>query len=158
MNDLVMAAAEAEEPPPRKRGRRLLLLALPLVAAGLGFGSGYAGLWSPLALLSGPAREAGPEIVFVDLPPIALTLPDTNPRMLHLVVKIETVAANRAVVEEMTPRLIDSFNTFLTGIAPAAFDRRGILEIVREELGNRARLALGEGVAAEVLIQEFAIR
>jgi len=78
--------------------------------------------------------------------------------MLHLVVKIETVAANRAVVEEMTPRLIDSFNTFLTGIAPAAFDRRGILEIVREELGNRARLALGEGVAAEVLIQEFAIR
>ena len=28
----------------------------------------------------------------------------------------------------------------------------------REELGNRARLALGEGVAAEVLIQEFAIR
>ena len=56
------------------------------------------------------------------------------------------------------PRILDSFNSFLSDIDPAAFDRRGVLEIVRAELQTRVDMLLGEPRVGNVLITEFAIQ
>ena len=139
------------------------MLALPLVAAGAGFASSYLGLWSPLALagLSAQTTAQGEEsghTTFVDVPAIDLTLPDARPRMLHLVVKLEVDEAHAEEVARLLPRVLDTFNPVLTGIAPEAFERRGILEIVREELRTRVRIALGTGIPVGVLIMEFGLK
>lgn len=164
MTELALAGADsAEAPPPRGRRKLLLMLALPLLLGGAGFASSYLGYWSPLALLGGSdtAAEATPDVpgtAFVDVPAINVTLPDARPRQLHLVAKLEVPAARAAAVERLLPRVLDTFNTFLTDIAPEAFERRGILEIMREELKTRVQLALQTDAPVEVLIMEFAVK
>lgn len=164
MTDLALAGPDAADAPPQRRGRRMMLmLALPLLLAGAGFGSSYLGFWSPLSLAGlgdqVPAAVPGaPATDFVDVPPINITLPDARPRQLHLVVKLEVAAGRAAEVERLLPRVLDAFNTFVTGIAPEAFDRRGILEIMREELKTRVQLALQTDLPVEVLIMEFALK
>lgn len=141
------------------------MLALPVLAAGTGAASTYLGYWSPLALVgmgTGTAKAAhgpdAPVVAFVDLPPINVTLPGPQPRMLHLAIKLETDEAARAALEHLLPRVSDAFNTFLTGVAPQAFDRRGILEVVRDELTARARAAVGNDIPVSVLVTEFALK
>ena len=52
-------------------------------------------------------------------------------------------------------RVSDSFTTFLAGIDPAAYDKRGVLEVIRAELVTRARMVLGEAPVKDILITEF---
>ena len=164
MTDLALTTVEDAPAAPPSRRRKLLLLALPLIAVLAGGAASYMGYVAPLAILclgggaAATGAEAEAEVVFVDLPAINVTLPDANPRLLHLVGKLETDEASREAVEHLLPRVSDAFNTFLTGIAPAAFDRRGILEVVREELVTRARQAVGEGHHLDVLVTEFTLK
>nr|WP_246175402.1 flagellar basal body-associated FliL family protein [Paracoccus limosus] len=138
---------------------------LILVAAmlGAGFASTYLGFWSPMALLK-PKAEEKPEVVavpqtqFVALPQIVLTLAGPQSRTLVMTVAIETDSANRATVEHLLPRLSDAFNSFLSDIDPAAFERRGILDIVRDELATRAVYVLGKSGFSDILITEFRIQ
>lgn len=158
MTDLALTTND-DATPRRALRRRMLMMALPVLAALAGAASTYLGLWSPMTLIGGAGPTADqPEAVFVPLPPINVTLPDTRPRLLRLALTIETTAAGKAKVEYLQPRITDAFNGFLTGIAPAAFDRRGILEIVREELTTRARLAIGNDIPIKVLVTEFALK
>ena len=53
------------------------------------------------------------------------------------------------------PRILDTFTGFLSGIDPAAYDKRGVLEIIRAELLARTRYVLGETAAKDLLITEF---
>ena len=167
MTELALAGPDTGGAPTRRRGRRrMLMLALPVLLAGGGFASSYLGAWSPLSLAGfgghDASREAAsrgsPATAFVDVPPIDITLPDARPRQLHLVVKLEVGAGSAATVERLLPRVLDAFNTFVTGIAPEAFERRGILEIMREELKTRVQLALETDTPVEVLIMEFALK
>lgn len=161
MTDLALTGADAPAAKPKRR--RMLMLALPLLTAGAGAASTYFGYWSPLALVGMGTAEAShaPEksvVAFVDLPPINVTLPGPQPRMLHLAIKLETDEAAREALEHLLPRVSDAFNTFLTGVAPQAFDRRGILEVIRDELTARARTAVGKDIPVSVLVTEFALK
>lgn len=164
MTELALVASDSADAPPKRGRGRLLMLALPLLLGAGGFASSYMGFWSPLALagLGGdaPAHAAPGEAAsaFIDLPAINVTLPDARPRQLHLVVKLEVAAEQAEAVGHLLPRVMDAFNTFLTGIAPEAFERRGILEIMREELRTRVQLALETDAPVEVLIMEFALK
>ena len=53
------------------------------------------------------------------------------------------------------PRVSDAFTSFLSGIDPAAYDKRGVLEIIRAELLARTRYVLGEDAIKDLLITEF---
>ena len=72
--------------------------------------------------------------------------------------KLEVPADQAKAIERLLPRVMDAFNTFVTGIAPEAFERRGILEIMREELKTRVQLALKTDAPVDVLIMEFALK
>ncbi|MDF3852720.1 flagellar basal body-associated protein FliL [Paracoccus sp. P2] len=157
-----VADINAEEKPGGGIGRILLPLGLALVLGGAGFASTWLGFWSPLSLL-GPKPEkvqtmTAPAVAFVDIPQIVLTLAGPRGRTLVMTVKIETDQNRRAEVEHLIPRLLDSFNGFLTDIDPAAFEKRGILDIVRDELATRAVFVLGKEAFTDVLITEFRIQ
>lgn len=142
--------------------RRVLLpLGIAVITAAGGFASTYLGFWSPSGLLA--AREKAPEIAapiaeFVDIPQIVLTLAGPRPRMLVMTVKVETDHIHRAEVEHLTPRLLDSFNSFLADVDVSAFERRGILDIIRDELATRAVFVLGKDAFTDILITEFRIQ
>lgn len=141
--------------------RKLLPLVLIVILTGAGFASTYLGFWSPMGLLSSKKEEpvaAEPTVEFVDIPQIVLTLAGPRPRILVMTVKVETDQVHRAEVEHMTPRLLDSFNSFLADVDVSAFEKRGILDIVRDELATRAVFVLGKDAFTDILITEFRIQ
>lgn len=157
--------SEAVEAPPeespKKKGLLIPLLAAVLLGGG-GFASTYLGFWSPAALLSGSsghdADHAVSKAVFVDVPRVELNIPGGRGRSVALSASIETDSAHRAEVEHLMPRVSDAFTGFLSEIDPAAYDKRGVLEIIRGELVTRTRYVLGEEPVKDLLITEFLIR
>lgn len=149
-----------EDSPPRPLGRRLLPILLPVLALAAGFGVTYTGLLSPLSLLApaAPAPQAAPVAVFLDMPRIILTIPGERTQTLALAVVVEIDPAAADTARLLMPRIADSFNGFLSQVDPVAFSRRGILEIIREELATRTRFILGESAVRDLLITEFRIQ
>ena len=150
-------------PAPKSALRRLFPILLPLVALLAGLGVSYAGFFSPMRLLA-PAetqaeiKPAVPEASFVDVPRIVLSLGGDRMQTLALTVMIDTDPASVAQAKALMPRITDSYNGFLSKIEPAAFSRRGILEIVRAELATRTRFILGDDAVRDLLITEFRIQ
>lgn len=155
------------EPPPAEasasRSGRLMCVLVAVMALAAGFGSSYMGLWSPMTLISGiePDAEhaaAGPEVTFVDVPRIILTIPGDRAQTLAMTVMIEVPPEQKGQALELMPRIVDSYNGFLSRIEASAFSRRGILEIVRAELATRTRFVLGDAAVRDLLITEFRIQ
>lgn len=149
-----------EDSPPRPLGRRLLPILLPVLALAAGFSITYTGLLSPLSLLApaAPVPQAAPVAVFLDVPRIILTIPGERTQTLALAVVVEIDPAAADTARLLMPRIADSFNGFLSQVDPVAFSRRGILEIIREELATRTRFILGEAAVRDLLITEFRIQ
>jgi len=150
-----------EDVPRKSLGKRLLPIMLPVLALAVGFGASYSGLLSPLSMLaapSAPATQTPPDVVFLDVPRIILTIPGERTQTLALAAVIEVEPAAAATAHLLMPRITDSFNGFLSQIDAAAFSRRGILEIIREELATRTRFILGDTAVRDLLITEFRIQ
>lgn len=150
-------ADQALDPPGKTSGKKKLvpILAAVLLAGG-GFASTYLGFWSPAALLA-PAEEAPavPAVVFVTVPTIDLNIPGGRGQSLLLAASFETDSAHQAEVAHLMPRILDTFTDFLSGIDAAAYDKRGVLEIIRAELLTRSRYVLGDDAIKGLLITEF---
>ncbi|MBV0890759.1 flagellar basal body-associated FliL family protein [Paracoccus sp. Z118] len=147
--------------PRRPLLKRLIPVLLPVIALAAGFGTTWTGLWSPASLLHGapePPAVAAPEVAFLDVPRIVLTLPGAGGRSLVLTALLDVDPAHLGNAKLLVPRVTDAFTGFLSEIDPAAFDRRGILEIIRAELATRARFVLGEDAVRDLLITEFRIQ
>ncbi|MTH80024.1 flagellar basal body-associated FliL family protein [Paracoccus aestuariivivens] len=146
-----------------KRGPKPIVLALTFILlAGGGFISTFIGTWSPLGFFnsehSGPVQRFQSKAEFVAIPQIILTLPGAQMRTLVMAIQIETTVSKKQEVQVLLPRLSDSFNSFLSSIDIGAFEKRGILEIIRDELANRAVYVLGKESFSDVLITEFRIQ
>lgn len=146
-----------ETAPPARRGR-LLMIALPLLAAVAGFAPTYKGLWSPAALIAASGPAPAPRPAFVPVPEITVSVPGVQPRRVLVGLSLEVDEARQREVERLMPRVVDTATAFLGGIAPEAYDRRGVLEVIRAELNTRIALALGDGMIREVLMTEFALK
>ncbi len=96
--------------------------------------------------------------MFVDLPQIALTLSGPQSRTLALAVKVEAKPENVAQIEFLQPRILDAFNGFFSEVDPLAFEKKGIIDVVRNELSTRLTFILGEGAFNDILITEFRIQ
>lgn len=144
---------------PRRRGP-LMAVVMIAVFVSAGLASTYMGLWSPGQLLSRPQKAPVAEdaVVFVDIPTIVLLIPGRQGRNLVLSAKIETLTKHQADVEYMIPRLLDSFNGFLAEIDASAYEKRGILDVIRSELMTRASYVIGPEKLKDVLITEFRIQ
>ncbi len=144
----------------QKRGKKRRKLLMPLAAVvlgGVGFFSTYLGfLPSPGA--KAEAKPAMHKVEFVDIPTIELPIPGTRRRMVIVSAAIETDALHKADVEHLMPRVQDAFTSFLSDVDESAYEKRGVLEILRSELVTRTRFVLGEEPVKDLLITEFRIK
>ena len=147
----------AADPPAKASGKKKLIPILAALAfAGGGFASTYLGLWSPAAIMASKEEAPkGPAVVFVTVPTVDLIIPGGSGQSLILAASLETDSAHQAEVAHLMPRVSDAFTSFLSGIDPAAYDKRGVLEIIRAELLARTRYVLGEDAIKDLLITEF---
>lgn len=146
-----------------KGGRRpLAMIAVTAAFLAGGFASTYFDIWSPMSLLSkdhATSAEAPlPAVEFVPLPQIVLSLAGPQMRTLVMSIQVETTAQQMPQIRLLLPRLSDAFNGFLAEIDPLAFEKRGILEVVRDELATRAIHVLGKDAFSDILITEFRIQ
>lgn len=158
MSEVATPEAETGQANPKAK---LLVLALILLLGGAGFAVTYLGFFDPAEILSPSKPEetvAVPEFVFVDVPQVILTLAGARPRTLVMSAKIEANTDQVKNIEYLLPRISDSFNLFLSDVDPIAFERRGILEIIRSELATRLSYILGPESFRDLLITEFRIQ
>jgi flagellar FliL protein len=140
-----------------------LLLSMSLLLGAGGFGSSYFGLWSPQQtigdLLDPTTEVVAPATVFVAIPQIEVAVSGTGGRR-HLLVSavIETDRDSEGKLSEMIPRLLDRMTGFLSAIDHRAYDKRGVLEIIKLELGARIATDLGDIPVHDLLITEFRFR
>ncbi|MDO5529785.1 MAG: flagellar basal body-associated FliL family protein [Paracoccus sp. (in: a-proteobacteria)] len=151
-----MAEIAEPEVPRRSLLRRVMLPALAVLCAGAGFGASYSGTVSPGAFLARKPAVAAPSWTHTELP--RMTVPLAGGRDLHLAITLESPMAAAPALAADLPRIADSYNRFLANIDAAAFSRRGVLEIIREELLTRAQAISGAAVVEDILITEFAIQ
>ncbi|RNF32913.1 flagellar basal body-associated FliL family protein [Paracoccus methylarcula] len=152
--------SDDEASQPEKPRKKLKKLVIPLVAAilgAVGFCITYLGL-VPLSAAKPDAVVHEPAVEFVDIPTIQLPVPGNRRRMVILSAAIETDHAYRAEIEHLMPRVQDAFTSFLSGIDETAYDKRGVLEIIRAELVTRTRYVLGDEPVKDLLITEFRIK
>lgn len=160
-------AAEVAEgpvaaPPSRKRRLRMVLLAgIPVVLLGA---AGTAAFLIPgLAKYipsfrtnaAASAQAAAGHPVFVDLPEIAVTLPnDGHPRQMRIHISLELNPGTSALppTDVLSPRVYDALLTYLRTLGDGELDGAMAIDRIRADLYRRLQLILGPGVVRDVLI------
>lgn len=176
-------AEEAEVPPAKGGKKKLLLIALvPLVLGGAGAGLWFSGLLpfgksgqvtehaagghGAPAQGEAPAQGAAPAPgparppILVDMPEILTNLNVTGRRatFIRLRAKLEVSEADAAAVNAAMPRLMDLFQTYLREMRPEELRGSQGTYRLREELRNRATLAIGTGKVTDVLFVEMIVQ
>ncbi|SDD98301.1 flagellar FliL protein [Paracoccus isoporae] len=151
--------AETATPPRTRMTFGRMGLPVAALAGGLAaFTAGYRDMTDvPRVLSSLRGGGDADSVAYVEMPRITVPLGRDGGELVLRIV-LETDASSTSAVAAQIPRLSDSFNSFLSGIAPAAFDRRGVLEIIRLELERRAAETAQDTPIDAVLITEFSIR
>jgi flagellar FliL protein len=172
MSETKPQSGEAVEPgPPRKRrGKSLVLLLGAVVLLGGGAAAAYQfvpGLAEKAQTLVGharPAAAAGITVaarpVFVDLPEMAVTLPNAgHPRQMRIRLSIELIqgAADNSAADVLSPRVYDALLTYLRTIRDGEVDGGLGLDRLRADLFRRLELVMGPGVIRDVLITSLVL-
>lgn len=168
-----MANAEAElgaGAVPARKGKRSLIAgaALALLLGGGGFYAVRSGLVlgpSESEAAGGadeahpaPTLEALPDIVFVPLDPIIVSLgPNSRARHLRFRAQLEVPGQYSADVERLIPRVVDVLNSYLRAVEPSTLDQPGALTRLRSQMLRRVQLVLGEGRVRDLLVMEFVL-
>ncbi|MEL6859841.1 MAG: flagellar basal body-associated FliL family protein [Pseudomonadota bacterium] len=79
-------------------------------------------------------------------------------RYLKMQLSVATDKADAKVIKSSETALIDAFLLYLRSVSVDDFEDPGFYKHMREQLGRRADLVLGDGVAKGVLITEFLLR
>ena len=159
------ATAGDDGAPSRPRGRKkLVLLAAPVLLALLGGGAWFAGL-VPGGAKAPPAtnkeREAPHGPVFFEMPEMVANLNAGTRRtvFIKLKVKLELARAeDQGAVSAAMPRLLDLFQTYLRETRPEELRGSAGIYRLREELINRADIAVAPARVNDVLFTEMLVQ
>jgi flagellar protein FliL len=156
------APAENVPSPPRNGRRGLFLAAAGFVVLLAGAGAAYEfvpqvgqAVQSVIGNKAqpGPTATAGP--VFVDLPEMAVTLPNGGRgRQMRIRMSIELAksSADMPASQILSPRVYDALLTYLRTLRDGELDGGLAIDRLRADLYRRLNLVLGPGVVADVLI------
>jgi len=165
MSETMPQSGEAlEAPAPRKRRvKKLFFLAVVVVL--LACGAGAAWQFVPevadrLHALTGHHEQAvatatSGRPVFIDLPEMALTLPNGgHPRQMRikLSVELERGASEQKATDALSPRVYDALLTYLRTLQDGEVDGGLGMDRLRADLYRRLELVVGPGVLRDVLI------
>jgi flagellar FliL protein len=165
--------AEGEAPPAKKGGKKMLLLAVPVVllavVAGLWFSGILPGMLGmgkkPAKITAGATMPAGVAkpvpATYLDVPEILtnLNVAGRRPSYLKLHAKLELGGADDvAPVTAAMPRILDLFQTYLRDMRPEELRGSEGTYRLREELLNRAQVAVAPARVTDVLFVEMIVQ
>jgi flagellar FliL protein len=154
-------------PPKKRRGKLLILVVLILLLAG---GGTAAWLFVPSIgqMASGalghkeqaPVAAVVAQPVFIDLPEMALTLPNGgHPRQMRIKLSIELAKGmpEKGAADALSPRVYDALLTYLRTLREGEIDGGLGLDRLRADLYRRMELVMGPGVMRDVLITSLVL-
>ncbi len=159
-----MATPEAEgEETPKKKSKLPLIIGLVLMLV-LGGGAFYA-LYSGMILAppapeqahdpAEPAPDALPEIAFVPLDPMVISLNGSSAKHLRFSAQLEVSKAYQHDVELLKPRVMDVLNGYLRAIDVQDLEDPSALIRLRAQMLRRVQIVTGEGRVRDLLVIEF---
>lgn len=159
MSDAVAVAEEA----PKKKSKLPLVLGLVLMLAlgGGGFCAVYAGLvfGHPKDHAEEAAHEveALPDIAFIPLEPMVISLGTESGRFLHFSAELEVAKAFEPEVTLILPRIIDVLNGYLRAVEIADLEDPTALVRLRAQMLRRIQMVTGDGRVRDLLVTGFVI-
>lgn len=158
MSDATLA--ETEEKPASGRRRLLLILAVVfLMAAGAGVFIARLGVL-PFAAPSPDAAPspAGPEIAFVPIDPLLISLGSRpGARHLRFEAQLEVPRGSEREVTTVMPRIVDVLNGYLRAVDMAQLERPSALVRLRAQMLRRVQMVAGPENVTDLLIMEFVL-
>lgn len=159
-----MAESENDaEEAPAKTSRLPLILGLVLMLAlgAGGFYAVYAGLvFGHAESHAGdmPEVEALPEIAFVPIEPLVISLGAQSPgRYLHFSAQIEVAKVSEPDVVLILPRVVDVLNGYLRAVEVSDLEDPTALVRLRAQMLRRVQMVAGEGRVRDLLVTGFVI-
>ncbi len=136
-----------------------------LVLGGGGFFAVYSGMilgHPPEEVAAEPAveeiiPEALPEVAFVALDPMVISLTGGGPKHLRFSAQLEVAKAYLPDVELLKPRVMDVLNGYLRAIEVGVLEDPTALIRLRAQMLRRIQLVTGEGRVRDLLIIEFVL-
>ena len=157
-----MAQTQTEpEAAPSHSSRLPLMLGLVLMIAG--GGAGFAALYLGLPAGHGAARDtvtgptALPDIAYVALDPMVISLSDPAARHLRFSAQIEVPAAYQKDVELLRPRVVDVLNGYLRAVDLRDIEDPAALIRLRAQMLRRVQIVCGADRVRDLLIMEFVL-
>ena len=164
MSESKPQSGEPLEPPaPRKRrGKKLLLLLFVVVLLGSGAGAAWQfvpAVADKMHAIVGHHDTVSVAVssrpVFIDLPEMALTLPNAgHPRQMRIKLSVELApgASQQQATDALSPRVYDALLTYLRTLQDGEVDGGLGLDRLRADLYRRMELVVGPGVLRDVLV------
>ncbi|MBD3785943.1 MAG: flagellar basal body-associated FliL family protein [Sphingomonadales bacterium] len=160
---MVDATAPAEEAPKKKSKLPLIIgLVLMLMLGGGGFYAVYSGLILAPQDAEAPPKEEHhaeplPDIAFVPLDPMIISLGTNGARHLRFAAQLEVPSAYQAEVEHLKPRVMDVLNGYLRAVDLRDLEDPSALMRLRAQMLRRIQVVTGEGRINDLLIIEFVL-
>ncbi|WP_376877723.1 flagellar basal body-associated protein FliL [Albirhodobacter sp. R86504] len=157
------AASEADEAPKKKTKLPLIIgLVLMLVLGGGGFFAVFTGMIlgggePPAPTTPEIVPEAIPDIAFIPLDPMVVSMQGTAARHLRFTAQLEVSKAFVADVELLKPRVMDVLNGYLRAVDAKSFEEPGSLVRLRAQMLRRVQIVTGEGRVRDLLVIEFVL-
>jgi flagellar protein FliL len=146
---------------PKGRKKLMIFAALPLILAAAGGGAYF---WlhghseKPAAAQEEAAAPAVPQLTFVDLPEMSVTLPNNGQaRQLRIKLALELAPKGPNVPQAsvLSPKVYDMMLTYLRTLTDSEIQGSLAIDRIRGDLFRRLELLLGPGVVRDVLITGF---
>lgn len=164
------AEATATDAPASKGGLNMMgLLVLGLACAATSFASVFflAPAESPAAaapseteyVVAEPLADAKKPYTYTPVQEVLITI-GTAPatRYLKMQLSVATEKTDAKLIKSNETALLDAFLLYLRSVRLRDFEDPAFYKHMREQLGRRADLVLGDGVSKGVLITEFLLR
>jgi flagellar FliL protein len=105
---------------------------------------------------SDQARTVLPEVAFVVLEPLVISLPHPTRRQhLRFSAQLEVVPDYQAQVEAIKPRIVDVLNGYLRAVDVADLEDLSALTRLRAQMLRRIQVVTGPEQVRDLLIMEF---
>ena len=147
---------------PKKVSKLPILLGLVLMLA-LG-GGGFFAVYSGVILGHGaasqeesPKVEALPDIAFVPIAPMVVSLGNESGRYLHFTAQLEVAKIHEPDVVLLLPRVLDVLNGYLRAVEVSELEDPTALVRLRAQMLRRVRMVAGDGRVRDLLVTEFEI-
>ena len=161
------ATAEQAETP-EKSGKKGIIIGVILALVGAAGGyflttSGMLPFGGKPATGEAMEKDAGvsvkalPQVGFVDLPPVIISVNAGDSRHLKFHAQLEVNSSQIADVEKMKPRIMDILNGYLRALEVSDLEDSLALMRIRGHLLRRIEIVVGEGRVRDVLVMEFVL-